>query len=139
MALINQPRELQDPNFTTSAAFPAAAGADVLTSSLDLTQSDAASDHFWAQIDVPALPNNITSSISVAVSLYHSDAPASGFALIPEISPLLIPGVATTGSAAATQQVKLPPETKQYIAANLHVPTGGGNNTATSATLSLRF
>ncbi|SDU31202.1 hypothetical protein SAMN05444156_3227 [Verrucomicrobium sp. GAS474] len=136
---INQQKQVLDPNFSADISIPAAGGADVQTTPFDLSQAgDAGLDHIFGELLVDALPNNVTSSISVAVSLY-AGATAGSLALFAEVPALSVPGVATTGSAQASFQFRFPPDTPEFVAANVHAPTGVGNNTAQKAHFNIRF
>lgn len=136
---INQQNQILDPNYIATVAIPAANGADVQTTPFDLAQAgDMVLDHILAQVLVPALPNNVTSSISLAVTIYQGSTSGS-LSAIPELEPFLVPGVASTGSLATAFAVRLPPDTLEFVAANVHAPTGVGNNTASSVTFQFAF
>ena len=126
----------RDAALTTTKACPAA-GANHNTATLDLksTTAGAFADSVEVEIVIPALPALVADK-TLAVKLQDS-ADDSTYADIPELAAVVVTGVSTNGSAAATRTVRLPSTTKRYLQANLAVATYGGNNTDKSVTVSL--
>ena len=126
----------RDAALTTTKACPAA-GANHNTATLDLksTTAGAFADSVEVEIVIPALPS-LAADKTLTVKLQDS-ADNTTFADIPELAAVVVTGVSTNGSAAATRTVRLPSTTKRYLQANLAVATGGGDNTDKSVTVSL--
>lgn len=131
---------MKDANFNLNLALPNAA-ANNNTNGLDLNiipaPSTAGKGHsnkwrlFYMEVDVPALSDHTNTSVTNTLTLQDS-ADNSNFANTNPLVQVTVPGVASTGSPAATVLLAVPPRTRRYIRFNQNVPTGGGtgNNAA---------
>ena len=132
-------RSLKDAKFILTKVLPAANAnnnSDVID--LEAASGDPDPGMFDVEVSVPALANHTDSTKTITIQVYDS-ADNSSFA---EIAPRIecrIPGVASTGSLAKTFTFRLPPEVRRYLRFNQAVPSGDGDNTASSITYSLLF
>jgi hypothetical protein len=131
---------MKDANFNLTKALPNAA-ANNNTAGLDLniipgvnTTGKTHSNKWrlaYFEVDVPALSDHTNTSVNNTISLQDS-ADNSNFANTQPLVQIVVPGVASTGSAALTARVPLPPLTRRYIRFNQNVPANGGiGNNAT--------
>ena len=141
---MNSLRKLTDANLTVITPLPAA-GANVQGNGLDFLQSDPgavinvlAQERCAFRITIPALPNNVSPDDSVTATFMDS-ADGDTWAPIVGLAPIVIPGVATTGSARVYKEVDPPPTTRRYVAANYAATSGAGDNTAASGTFQFAF
>jgi len=127
----------RDSSLKVTKALPAAA-ANNTSDAIDLSavSPGAAADVIEVEISVPALANLVEAK-TVTCTLQHSDSASSGFAAISELATLVVTGGTGNGAAAASRTVRLPSSVKRYIAVNSAVLTAGGDNTASSVTLSV--
>lgn len=128
---------VRDAELKVTKACPAA-GANHNTDTIDLSCSNpgASVESFEVEIAIPALPSLVGTDKYLTVKLQDS-ADDVTYADIEQLASFAIVGVATTGSAAATRTVRLPSDVKRYVQANLAVTATGGDNTASSVTVSL--
>lgn len=126
-------RRLVDANLTKTVALPAA-GSSASTPSIDLGSLNLGplADYLEVIVSIPATPS-LTNTDAITLQLQDS-ADNNSFAAISAEASLVVTG-GSSGGAAATQRFKLPPGTRQYLQLTASVASGGGNNTAVSATL----
>lgn len=125
---------MKDANFNLQQALPNAA-ANNNTSGLDLAIIPAPSTAgqttsskwriFYFEVDVPALSDHTNASVTNTITLQDS-ADNSNFANTQPLVQVQIVGVASTGSAAATVLMSVPPRTRRYVRFNQNVPANGG-------------
>lgn len=129
-------RIIRDAALKVTKAIPAA-GANHNTATIDLGSSTpgAGIEGVEVEIAIPALPS-LADTKTLTVKLQDS-ADDSTYADIEELASLVVTGVSTSGSAAATRTVRLPSSVGRYIQANLAVASAGGDNTAKSVVVSL--
>lgn len=127
---------VRDAELKVTKACPAA-GANHNTGTLDLgcTNPGASVESFEVEIAIPALPS-LAADKTLTVKLQDS-ADDTTYADIEELASVVVTGVLTAGSAAKTVAVRLPSSINRYIQANLAVSASGGNNTASSVSVSL--
>ena len=81
----------------------------------------------YVEITFPALSDHTNTSVTNLLTLQHSiDSNVSNYANCNPLIQAQVVGVGSTGSAAATFRVSLPPDVKRYIRFNQTVPTNGG-------------
>ena len=118
---------MKDSKFTLTKALPNA-NASNLTASMDLNIEVPFDNKFreaYVLVTVPALSDHTDSTKTDTLTLQDS-ADNSSFANTAPLIQVQIAGVATTGSAATTVKVPLPPGVRRYIQFNqLRYPTGG--------------
>jgi hypothetical protein len=131
-------RTLVDTNFVATVAVPAA-GSTATTTPFDLVQAYCTSELFNVEIDIPAMPNLTNTSVSATVQLQHCATVGGSYVNIPELAATTVVGVASTGTAAVVDTQKLPPTTLEFVQALVTVPANGGNNTAQTVTVQLKF
>ena len=90
----------------------------------------------YVEIDVPALGDHTDPTKSNTFTLYHSATNAVGAVTNPLIQ-ASVPGVASSGSAATTLRVPLPPGVLRYISFRQAVPSGGGTGSNATVTYDL--
>lgn len=91
-----------------------------------------------AQI-VTTAGTNAANNKNINITVQHSDVDLNAnFANIAEVAPLTIMEV-STGYAATTRNVALPPGTKRYIRLRIAGEANGGNANDGTATLQLLF
>jgi hypothetical protein len=131
-------RSIRDAALQVTKACPAA-GANHNTPTLDLgsTNPGVTAEHFELEIAIPALPS-LAADKTLTVKLQES-ADDTTYTDIAELASLVVTGVSTSGSAAATRTVRLPSTVKRYLQANLAVASSGGDNTAKSVTITPLF
>jgi hypothetical protein len=130
---------IRDGNFVQTKAFPAAAATNYATA-FDLgAAADGNDTRLYAlEIAIPALANNTDNSKTILLTLQDS-ADNSSFANVAPLVQIQIPGVTTTGSAAVTYVIYLPPSIRKYVRFSQVVAVGGGDNAASEVTYSLLF
>lgn len=130
-------RGIQDAKFKVTTALPAA-GANGNTTSFDLgAGGNHQPESVEVEVSLPATPS-LADNKNVDIKLQDS-ADDSTFA---DVAPLIISRVTGAGGAGAAAKVfrfKLPPGTRRYIRFNQAVDAAGGDNTAVSSTITLRF
>lgn len=111
-------------------ALPAAA-ANHDTDAIDLEQEHGGILEAIAfEVDVPALPALVEDKV-VTITVKDS-ADGSSFApLDPAITTTITGGVGN-GAAAKRVRFRLPPHARRFVALNIAVESGGGNNTGVS-------
>lgn len=129
-------RTLRDTSLIVTKALPAA-GANHNSGTLDLGSANpgVAIEGIEVEIAIPALAA-LADTKTLTVKLQDS-ADDSSYSDIEELSSVVVTGVSTAGSAAKTVAVRLPSSTKRYLQANLAVAASGGDNTASSVTVSI--
>ena len=130
---------LTDAVYEKSVAYPAA-NATVLTASMDLghVPPQISPENVEVEMEIPALANNSDNTKTILHDL-HDSADDSTFA---EVDPLIeskLVGVTTTGSAAKKVRFRLPSGVRRYIKVKITVPTGAGDNTASTFKVRLKF
>lgn len=131
-------RNIQDAAKTVSVALPAA-GANVNTPVIDLEQTlGGLLENIVVELSIPATPALVDTKV-ITCKLYDGAA-SDSLAVVDPLVSTTITGVATNqGGPAKTVRFRLPPTTRQYIAVNIAVESGGGSNIAVDATLKLLF
>lgn len=127
---------LKDALLTRSLALPAA-DASASTSPIDLEATSQAESPFEVEIRVEALPN-LANAKTLTVTLEDS-ANGASFAAISGLSTLTVTGANGAGADAVSRKVRLPSAARRYLRATAAVQAAGGDNTASSLTLSLVF
>jgi hypothetical protein len=127
---------VKDAAFSLSQALPNANGNNN-TAALDLNpEATGFLTNQWRlgylEVAVPALSDHTNTSVTNKLALQHSAEAAANFANVDPQTEIQVVGVASTGSAARTVKVALPPGIKRYVRFNQSVPTNGGigNNAA---------
>jgi len=128
-------RGIRDAKNSVTKALPAA-NATNQSGTIDLGPGPYHPEGLMLEIAIPALANNIDSTKSVTIKLQDS-ADDITYADVDALISTTVAGVASTGSAAKTVTIHLPPNVRRYIQFNQAVVTGGGDNTASSVTYSL--
>ena len=129
---------MRDANLISSCAFPAAGGT-AATIGIDLGESLAMAhgtrlpSKVEAVISYTALPN-LADAHSATLTLQDSDDNLS-FTSISDVA--TITGAGGIGAAAGNTRFRLPPLTRRYLCISITVAAGGGDNSASTATLSL--
>jgi len=89
------------------------------------------------EVAIPALSSHTDTTKNLTVQVRDS-ADNSTFAAVAAIPSIVIPGVASTGSAATTRRFKVPADQiRRYIGVYTAVDNGGPTLTSSSVTLSL--
>jgi hypothetical protein len=131
---------LKDAQFTVSLALPNT-GANNNTASLNFNPELAGfltnqwRLGYWA-VAVPALADHTNTSVNNTLTLQDS-ADGTNFANTSPLVQIQVPGVASTGSAAATVKVPNTPGIRQYVRFNQNIPANGGNGNNAVVTYSL--
>lgn len=111
------------------------ASASSFTNVIDLGSSPAT--EVWrlgfVEIGFPAIAGHTNTTANVAIDLYHGvDSNTANHTLTNVTIELLVPGVASTGSAVKTALMPLPPDVKRYISfkqtATANANTGPNSN-----------
>lgn len=134
----NTIRRLTDQNLSVSHVLPAAA-ASVGTAGIDLGQTTLgpAGDEFEGVISIDATPSLVDAKTIILT--VEDSADNSSFAAIAGLGTLTVTGAGGVGAAAASQRFRFPPGTRRYVRVSAAVLTAGGDNTAVSFYLSLKF
>lgn len=126
-------RKLTDLNLTVKKALPAAAG-DNLTEPIDLGQDIGGDvENIEFEYSVPATTALVDTKILTAKVQDSADGVA-----FDDLDPLIsttVVGGSGNGSDAKTVRFRLPSTARRYIAIHQALESGGGNVTATIATL----
>jgi hypothetical protein len=130
---------LRDANFYATKAFPAAAATNY-SDSFDLGAVSGGIDSrlFAVELVIPALAAHTDTTKTILITLQDS-ADNSSFAAVAPLHQAQIVGVATTGSAAVTYIIRVPPSIRRYIRFDQTNPSGGPAVTASSVAYSLLF
>jgi len=129
-------RNLIDIDKVITFAIPAAA-ANGTSTSIDTEQTTGGIIESIAfEVSVPTLANLVDTKV-ITIKVYDS-ADNSSFAVI---DPLISTTVTGTGAGGIAKSVRfrLPPTARRYIALNVAVESGGGNNTASVVTFRALF
>lgn len=130
-------RNLTDALKVVTKALPAAA-ASHNTDALDLEQVVGGQVESIAfEVEIPALPALVQDK-TLTVSVQDSADNETFAAIDPAITTVVTGGVGN-GAAAKTVRFRLPPGARRYVALNLAVLTGGGDNTGVSVTFRALF
>lgn len=131
-------RNFQDVNVRVTKALPAAA-ANNNSDSIDLGHAfpGRSVDKTELVINLPATPS-LADDKTVIITLQDS-ADGSSFAAVTGVSTIVATGAGGVGAAAIERRIKLPTGVRRYIRFNQAVLTAGGDNTAVSTTMGLRF
>ena len=123
---------MKDAALHLEVNFPAA-NANVNTPTLDLGVDVSGFSDQWRlgrlKLTVPALPANTDNTKTITIDLQDSGDGGATFANTQPRIQATIVGVTTTGSAASTIDMPLPPGLRGPIQLQVAVPTGAGNNT----------
>lgn len=114
-----------------------AANASAVTPALDFGTALPGPQKIEIALELPALPN-LADTKKCIVDLEHSDD-NSTFVVIPGTGNMSVVGVSTSGAAAKTFRVYLPPVFKRYVRAKATVEASGGSNIAQSLTLAVEL
>lgn len=130
-------RFLKDADLIKVKAIPAA-GANHNTDTIDLgnTTPGVAVEGVELEILIPALAAHTDNTKNVTVKVQDS-ADNVTFADVEQLAAWSVPGVASTGSAAATRRFRLPADVKRYVQVNIAETSAGANLTASSVTVAL--
>lgn len=128
-------RLIRDNALTVTTALPAASG-NVTCTALNLGAAPYKPEEIILEIYAPACAANTSTTDTYTYQLFDS-ADNSTFAAVSPAVQVAVPGVASTGSAAAYFRFGLPVNTRQYVAVKVTATSGTGNNTAQSFILSL--
>lgn len=124
-----------DANQKVTKALPAAA-ATAYSDAIDLRDSAPGVVKMLGKelrVSLPAAPALVEAK-TITATLQDS-ADNSTFAAIPQCATLVQTGAVGNGAAAASRDYALPQSVRRYVRLKLDVLTGGGDNTALSATL----
>lgn len=129
---------IRDTNLKVTKALPAAAATNY-TDAIDLIDSAPGIKMRNAQLEVviPDLPALIDAKTYTGT--LQDSADGETFAAIPTLAPIVITGVDTPGADGVTRLFKCPEDIRRYVRLKQDVLTGGGDNTAVSATLSVVY
>lgn len=110
-----------------------AAGATAVSGTIDLHVDGDSYGNAWRKgrirVTIPALPNHTDSTKTILLDMQQQPAAGGAFANTAPLIEVQVPGVASTGSAAATVDCPMPPLLTGPIRFNMTVPAGDGNNT----------
>jgi hypothetical protein len=131
-------RSLTDATFKTTKALPAA-NANNATDSFDLgaTSPGISTETVDLLINVPAtasLADTKTHTLKV-----QDSADNSSFADVARLATMTRTGAGGAGAAASEYRLKLPPAVRRYLRVYQAVEASGGDNTAVSITVALKF
>ena len=122
---------MKDKALHLDIAFPASGAAALNTATLDLGVDVSGFSDQWRlgrlKVAVPALPNNVDNTKTITLDLQDSGDGGVTFANTQPRIQVTVPGVAATGSAAATVDVPLPPGLRGPIQLSVAVPAGVGD------------
>lgn len=126
-------RRLADTANTLTKALPAAAATNY-TDSIDTNNAAAfKTESVELLVSVPAIAAHTDTTKHVTIQLQES-ADDSSFAATTWQQRFYIPGVASTGTSAYAQRVRIPSDLKRYIRFAQTVDTGAGDLTGTTVT-----
>ncbi len=126
---------MKDASLTVTKALPNANAANN-TPTIDLHIATPNSDKWrkaYLLITVPALSDHTDTTKTNTFRLQDS-ADDSSYANTGVQIQANVAGVASTGSAAATFKVPLPPDIRRYVQVTQTVPTGGGTGSNATVT-----
>lgn len=128
-------RNIQDAALQAVIALPAA-GATAVTEGIDLGQTIGGEiEGLNVVVEIPATATLVDSK-AITITLKDS-ADNISFTALAGLAALAVTGVTSNGSVAFEQRLRLPTATRRYIRAEAAIPADGGDNTATSLTLSV--
>ena len=126
---------IRDTNLVKTKALPAAAATNY-SDPLDLIESSPGIKMRDSQIEVvaPTLAN--LADTKTATFTLQDSADGSSFADIPELASITLTGAGGVGATTVTRRFKLPETVRRYVRLKQVVQAAGGDNTASSSTLS---
>lgn len=128
-------RNIQDAALQAVIALPAA-GATAVTEGIDLGQTIGGEiEGLNVVVEIP-VTTTLVDSKAITITLKDS-ADNISFTALAGLAALAVTGVTSNGSVAFEQRLRLPTATRRYIRAEAAIPADGGDNTATSLTLSV--
>lgn len=128
-------RNIQDAALQAVIALPAA-GATAVTEGIDLGQTIGGEiEGLNVVVEIPVTATLVDSK-AITITLKDS-ADNISFTALAGLAALAVTGVTGNGSVAFEQRLRLPTATRRYIRAEAAIPADGGDNTATSLTLSV--
>lgn len=128
-------RNIQDAALQAVIALPAA-GATAVTEGIDLGQTIGGEiEGLNVVVEIPVTATLVDSK-AITITLKDS-ADNISFTALAGLAALAVTGVTSNGSVAFEQRLRLPTATRRYIRAEAAIPADGGDNTATSLTLSV--
>jgi len=130
-------RLLRDNQLTQTKALPAAA-ANNNTGTFDLGVGPYHPEEIVLEMAIPALAAHTDSTKNVTLKLQDS-ADDSTYADLSPLHEYILAGIASTGTAAKTIRLRLPPGIRRYLQINQAVDSGGPTLTASSVTYTLLF
>ena len=139
MIVIPNNRGPQDAAFITSIALPATGTAAVYTPSLNIIQAENMSEHYYVQVDIPAIPSALLyTGYTLTVELQGA-TDNSTFTRVKEAADVVITGT-TAATPAQNVIFRLSPDAPQYVRAAFTAgATIGGSLAGYTGFLSLRF
>jgi hypothetical protein len=123
---------LKDASLKVTKYLPAAA-ADNQTATFDLNSTGLQLFPRWIEVSVPAIAAHTDSTKNITLTLQDS-ADDSTYADTDVSIRVVVPGVLTSGSAAATFRVPVPPDVNRYLQFKQEVDSGGPAATTTLIT-----
>lgn len=127
-------RSIKDADLIVTKELPAAGASN---NSDTITLGTEPPEELQVELSVPALPS--LADTKTATFTFQDSADNSSFAAIPELATLVMTGSGGAGAAAASRTVSLPPGVRSYLNVACAVAGSGGDNTAKSYTVSLKF
>lgn len=128
-------RNIQDAALQAVIALPAA-GSTAVTEGIDLGQTIGGEiEGLNVVVEIPVTATLVDSK-AITITLKDS-ADNISFTALAGLAALAVTGVTSNGSVAFEQRLRLPTATRRYIRAEAAIPADGGDNTATSLTLSV--
>lgn len=127
---------IRDVNLTVSKALPAAAATNY-SNAIDLGDQAPGIklDDWQIEVAVPALASLADAKTYIAT--LQDSADGVTFADVPSLNPITRLGAGGVGAAAKTQLYPVPKDLNRYIRVKSVVLAAGGDNTASSVTLSM--
>jgi len=127
-------RNIEDAKTNVSKAFPAA-GATAYTDAVDLVGDSFVADNVEALIASPALAN-LANTKTATLFVQESAEAAANFT---NVGLSLVVTGGASGAVADSARVRFPAGTKRYVRLGVTVEANGGDNTAASAELRLKY
>jgi hypothetical protein len=132
----NSYRRIKDALLTVSKVMPAD-DANHNSPTIDFGAiGPAALESIEIEVSVPAMAAYVSTAHSVTIT-FQDSADDSSYAANTLMGSLVIPGVATSGTAAVVRRFKVPSNARRYLQANIAAADGGANITATAVTFSV--
>lgn len=126
-----------DTNFKVSIT-NAAAGVTNATSSIDLGTATPSAVYSYAYMRaaIPAMPNCTNAATTMLYTLQTSTNNSTWVYTDPIVQVRVV-GVASTGTAATTQKMPIPPDVKRYLRVEGVSPAASGANTGVTNVFTL--